>query len=454
MRLHFIAIGGSAMHSLALALARRGDHVTGSDDAIFEPSRSRLEAAGLLPESVGWYPEKITEDLDGVVLGMHARSDNPELIKAQELGLSIWSYPEFLYATSEEKTRVVIGGSHGKTTTTAMLLHVLQQLEQPTDYMVGAALPQLEHTVHLTEDNAFAVFEGDEYLSSPIDLRPKFHLYQANVAILTGMAWDHVNVFPTEADYEKAFSDFLKSMKPGGALVYFEEDQALAQLVEAHHAPVKKFPYRTPPHRIESGQWIWETPLGDVPLQFMGAHNLANAEGARWLALEMGVQEHDFYEAIATFRGAQRRLERLASSEKRTVTLDFAHAPSKVRASSEAFAVQHMDDNAWAVLELHTFSSLNASFIPQYAGALDARLNRAIVYFDPEAVAHKKLPALDSDMVSGIFGDQVEVVTQVEDLRKMLNAAPEATELLIMSSGNLGGWDVRAWAPDWVQSKG
>ena len=207
------------MHSLALALARRGDQVTGSDDAIFEPSRSRLEAAGLLPEAIGWFPEKITQDLDGVVLGMHARADNPELLKAQELGLNIWSYPEFLHATASGKTRVVVGGSHGKTTTTAMLLHVLQHVGLSTDYMEGAALPQLKHTVHLTEDNAFAVFEGDEYLSSPIDLRPKFHLYQANVAILTGMAWDHVNVFPTEADYEKAFGDFLDSMMPGGALV-------------------------------------------------------------------------------------------------------------------------------------------------------------------------------------------------------------------------------------------
>jgi len=439
------------MHSLALALARRGDQVTGSDDAIFEPSRSRLESAGLLPEAIGWFPEKITEDLDGVVLGMHARADNPELRKAQSMGLNIWSYPEFLHATAEDKTRVVVGGSHGKTTTTAMLLHVLQHVGLPTDYMVGAALPQLKHTVNLTEDNAFAVFEGDEYLSSPIDLRPKFHLYQANVAILTGMAWDHVNVFPTEADYEMAFSDFLDSMMPGGALVYCQEDQALAQLVEAHPAPIKKFPYQTPPHRIESGQWIWETPLGDVPLQFMGAHNLANAEGARWLALEMGVQEQDFYEAIASFQGAQRRLERLATGSQRTVTLDFAHAPSKVRASSQAFAKQNADHNAWAVLELHTFSSLNAQFIPQYEGALDAGLDRAIVYYDPKAVAHKKLPELDPDEVSAVFGVKVEVMTDVRVLQDALASAPEATELLIMSSGNLGGWDVRAWAPEWVQ---
>ena len=449
MRVHFIAIGGSAMHSLALALQRRGDKVTGSDDAIFEPSKSRLADAGLLPDRMGWDANRVTADIDGVVLGMHARENNPELIKAQSLGIQIWSYPEFLYQVTQDKTRVVIGGSHGKTTTTAMLLHVLNHCEVACDYMVGANLPMLDHSVNLTETNEFALFEGDEYLSSPIDSRPKFHLYQANVALLTGMEWDHVNVFPTEASYEQAFADFLLSMTVGGALVYNAEDLPMAQLIEADKSNIKKFPYHTPSYRIDNGQWIWESELGDVPLMFMGRHNLSNAEGARWLALEMGVQEAEFYEAIASFEGAQQRLEKLAEAN-RVLYLDFAHAPSKVRATVQAYKDQYSDRPIWAVLELHTFSSLNSDYITRYAQSMDG-LAEAKVFFDPEAVKHKQLPALGPEQVKAAFGHSVTVYTDAKALREAMDDAPDNAACLMMSSGDMGGWDVREWAPVWCK---
>jgi len=448
MKAHFIAIGGSAMHNLALALAERGDTViTGSDDAIFEPSRSRLAAAGILPETEGWFPEKITADLDAVILGMHARADNPELLRAQELGLPIFSYPEYLYEATKGKTRVVVGGSHGKTSTTSMLLHALRMDGLDVDYMVGAQLAGYQTMVRLSNSAEWAVFEGDEYLSSPIDLRPKFHLYRANVAVLTGMAWDHVNVFPTMAEYEKAFSGFLESMEPGGTLIYNEEDEALTAVVLADQSPIRKIPYRTPSYRVENNQWIWETPHGDLPLRIMGRHNLSNAEGARWLALEMGIQEEDFYDAMATFEGAQRRLEVLAESEARCVHLDFAHAPSKVKATVAAY-VETYEQTA-GLLELHTFSSLNPAFIPGYAGTMEG-LGQAMVYFDPAAVAHKKLPALDPAWVQETFGPGVQVFTRQEEVQAALEALPAVCHLLIMSSGNMGGIDVRTWAPSWV----
>jgi UDP-N-acetylmuramate: L-alanyl-gamma-D-glutamyl-meso-diaminopimelate ligase len=448
MKAHFIAIGGSAMHNLALALSERGDTtITGSDDAIFEPSRSRLAAAGILPAAEGWFPEKITKDLDAIVLGMHARADNPELLRAQALGLPIFSYPEYLYESTKGKTRVVIGGSHGKTSTTSMLLHALRLDGMDIDYMVGAQLAGYQTMVRLSNTAEWAVFEGDEYLSSPIDLRPKFHLYQANVAILTGMAWDHVNVFPAMEDYERAFTGFLATMEPGGTLIYNEEDEALTSLVLADQSPLRKIPYQTPSYRIENNQWIWETPEGDLPLRIMGRHNLSNAEGARWLAQEMGVQAVDFYDAMATFEGAQRRLEVLAESDFRRVHLDFAHAPSKVKATVAAY-VETFAETA-GLLELHTFSSLNPAFIPGYAGTMEG-LDHAMVFFDPEAVAHKKLPALDPSWVQATFGPNVHVFTTQDEVKAALASLPEQCNVLIMSSGNMGGIDVRTWAPSWV----
>ena len=340
MRVHFIAIGGSAMHNLAIALHLKGDQVTGSDDAIFEPSKSRLAKHGLLPE-VGWNPEKLSQDIDAVILGMHAKADNPELLKAQELGLSIFSYPEYLFEQSKLKSRVVIGGSHGKTTITSMVLHVLHYHDQEVDYMVGAQLEGFDTMVHITPDNDFMVLEGDEYLSSPIDRRPKFHLYQPNIALLSGIAWDHINVFPTLENYEEQFKIFIDQITPGGILIYNEEDATIKRLVEETENQIRKIPYTTPEYFVEDGETFIETDEGPLPLEIFGAHNLSNLAGAKWVCQNMGVDEDDFYEAIVSFKGASKRLEKIAENTHSIAFKDFAHSPSKVSATTKAVKEQY-----------------------------------------------------------------------------------------------------------------
>jgi UDP-N-acetylmuramate: L-alanyl-gamma-D-glutamyl-meso-diaminopimelate ligase len=338
MQIHFIAIGGSAMHNLAMALQAKGYQITGSDDTVFEPSKSRLEAKDLLPNEFGWFPEKITKGLDAVVLGMHAKADNPELLKAQELGVKIYSYPEFLYEQSKNKTRVVIGGSHGKTTVTSMILHVMHYHERELDYMVGAQLDGFDTMVHLTDDNDFIVLEGDEYLSSPIDRRPKFHLYKPNIALLTGIAWDHINVFPTMENYIEQFETFLTCMSNAAIMVYNEEDSVVKKVVEESDKHMKRYPYHLPKHEIIDGQTYLETNEGLMPIEIFGNHNLSNLAGAKWICQHMGVDEEAFYEAIATFKGASKRLEKIAESKNRVAYKDFAHSPSKVEATTSAVA--------------------------------------------------------------------------------------------------------------------
>ncbi|MBC7642184.1 MAG: peptidoglycan synthetase, partial [Flavobacterium sp.] len=341
--LHFIAIGGSAMHNLALALHNKGYKVTGSDDAIFEPSKSRLEKKGLLPIELGWFPDKINVNLEAVILGMHAKADNPELLKAQELGVKIYSYPEFLYEQSKHKTRVVIGGSHGKTTITSMILHVMHYHNINVDYMVGAQLEGFDTMVHLTQENDFMVLEGDEYLSSPIDRRPKFHLYQPNIALISGIAWDHINVFPTYENYVEQFEIFIKMITNGGILIYNEDDLEVKKVAESVTNPIRKLPYTTPNYKVENGITLLETPDGDMPIEVFGAHNLNNLAGAKWVCQNMGVDEEAFYEAISSFKGASKRLEKIAESKNKIAYKDFAHSPSKVSATTKAVKEQFPD---------------------------------------------------------------------------------------------------------------
>lgn len=440
MRIHFIAIGGSAMHNLAIALNEGGHRVTGSDDQIFEPSRGRLAARGLLPDQEGWFAEKITEELDAIILGMHAREDNPELLRAQELGLNIFSYPEFLYEVSKDMTRVVIAGSHGKTTTTAMVLHAMQHAGLPTNYMVGAQLEGFDCMVELESGSEFMVMEGDEYLSSPIDRRPKFHLYRPNITVITGIAWDHINVFPTFEDYVNQFRLYLDTIEPGGAIIYNERDEVLKELVEASNAPVKRFPYSLPNYTIEDGTTYIETAEGMMPLQVFGEHNLSNLEAARWICLEMGLQEDEFHDAIMSFSGAQNRME-LFHEGNIKVFRDFAHAPSKVSASVKALKEQF--GKVRTVLELHTFSSLNPEFLPQYKGAMDGA-HDAWVYFSPDAVAHKKLPELTKEDVAAAFGEGVRVFDSSEELAEALKEPGENKAVAMMSSGNFGGIDLKS----------
>ena len=441
MNIHFIAIGGSAMHNLAIALHNGGHSITGSDDQIFEPSRGRLALKGLLPEIEGWYPEKVHEGLDAIILGMHAREDNPELARAQELELPIFSYPEFLYEISKSMTRLVIAGSHGKTTTTAMVLHVMNHVGQPTNYMVGAQLEGFDCMVELESGSEFMVMEGDEYLSSPIDRRPKFHLYRPNITVITGIAWDHINVFPTFESYVDQFRKYLETIEPGGALIYNERDLELVKLVEETSAPVKTFSYNLPRFEILDGQTFIETEEGMMPLQIFGEHNLSNLEAARWICLEMGVQEDAFYDAILSFTGAQNRMEVFKSGDQAKVFRDFAHAPSKVEASVKALKEQF--GTVRAVLELHTFSSLNPEFLPQYQGTMDAA-DEAWVYFSPNAVAHKKLPALSKADVAAAFGPGVRVFDSSESLQLALENPANIKAMALMSSGNFGGIDLEA----------
>ena len=363
MQIHFIAIGGSAMHNLALALHDKGYKVTGSDDAIFEPSKSRLDKKGILPEVLGWFPERINQNLDAIIVGMHAKADNPELLRAKELELKIYSYPEFLYEQCKNKTRVVIGGSHGKTTITSMILHVMNYMNINVDFMVGAQLDGFDNMVHLTEKNDFCVLEGDEYLSSPIDLRPKFHLYQPNIALISGIAWDHINVFPTYENYVEQFEIFISKITNGGILIYNEEDPEVKRVAEAATNPIRKIPYSTPSYSVENGETLLDTPEGPMPIEVFGAHNLNNLAGAKWVCQNMGVDEEDFYEAIATFKGASKRLEKIAQSKNKVAYKDFAHSPSKVSATTKAVKAQFPDRELVACLELHTYSSLNPEFL-------------------------------------------------------------------------------------------
>ncbi|MDC0341861.1 Mur ligase family protein [Flavobacteriaceae bacterium] len=442
MRIHFIAIGGSAMHNLAIALHNKGEHVTGSDDEIFDPSRTRLAAKGLLPEQYGWFEDNISSDIDAVILGMHAKQDNIELLRAKALGLTIYSYPEFLYEQSKNKTRVVIGGSHGKTTITSMILHVMHYHDKDVDYMVGAQLEGFDTMVHLTKENDFIVLEGDEYLSSALDRRPKFHLYKPNIALLSGIAWDHINVFPTFDNYVEQFRVFLSQITHGGAIVYNQEDIEVKQVVETAQNQIKKYPYQTPRFSVENGDTLLDTEDGPMPIEVFGKHNLNNLEGARWICQLMGVQQEDFYEAIATFKGASKRLEKIGQGPTSIAYKDFAHSPSKVRATTQALKSQYPERSLLACLELHTYSSLNPEFLSEYKGTLNGA-DKAVVFYSPNAVKIKKLDAVSSSQILKAFQrEDLVVFTDPAAFQDYLFEQDFTdTSLLLMSSGNYGGLD-------------
>lgn len=455
MNVHFIAIGGSAMHNLAIALHLKGYHVTGSDDEIFDPARTRLSRYGLLPEEFGWHPERITKDLDAIVLGMHARIDNPELLRAQELGLKIYSYPEYLYEQSKDKTRIVVGGSHGKTTTTAMILHVLQHVGIEADYMVGAQLEGFEVMVRLSETARVMVIEGDEYLTSPIDRRPKFHLYKPHTAIITGIEWDHINVFPTFDIYKDQFAQFINLIEPGGTLIYCNDDPAVREVATANsRTDLTKRPYAVPPHEVRDGvTYLMGQGAASTPLRVFGRHNLLNLTAARYACNTLGVTDSQFDEAISTFGGASKRLELVKKNDTCAVYKDFAHAPSKLRATIAAMREQYPGRKLVACMELHTFSSLTAEFLRQYAGTMD-QADVPFVYYSQHALQLKKLPNLDPEQVRAAFANsKVQVFT---DSREMIDAVRIICQqfseqnvpfsLLMMSSGNFDGIDFTALA--------
>jgi len=440
MKVHFIAIGGSAMHNLAIALHQKGYQVTGSDDVIFEPSKSRLAKYGLLPSQEGWDVENIHPDLDAVILGMHARIDNPELLKAQEIGLKIYSYPEYIYEQSKDKLRVVIGGSHGKTTITSMILHVLNYYEKEFDYLVGAQLAGFETMVKVTDTAPVIIIEGDEYLASPIDRRPKFHLYHANLAVISGIAWDHINVFPTFGEYISQFDKFIGTIFPNGKLIYCELDSELKKIVENNHSPIEKIPYQIPPHHVENGVTFL---LPNTPLNIFGNHNLMNLNAALLVCQQLGINEDEFRAAITSFTGAAKRLELLNSINNTSVYKDFAHSPSKLKATIDAVKAQFRDRKLVACMELHTFSSLNSAFLAQYKNTMD-RADFRIVYVDEKTFIHKKMEPLSAEVIKDAFGDTDLLFFNDSDvLESFLRGLNfDHTNLLLMSSGNFGGMDL------------
>ena len=447
MNVHFIAIGGAAMHNLALALHNKGYKVTGSDDEVFEPSRSRLDRVGILPPKMGWYPKKVDQNLDAIILGMHARIDNPELLEAQKQGLKIYSYPEYIYEQSKDKIRVVIGGSHGKTTITSMIMHVLAYHKMDFDYMVGSQLEGFDTMVRLSESAKYIILEGDEYLSSPIDLRSKFLWYKPQIALLTGIAWDHINVFPTWEGYIEQFSNFTDTINNGGYLTYFAGDKELQIIADKNKDRIECTPYNTHTHKLENGITSIKTKQGFVELEVFGEHNLQNISGAKNICNQIGVSDDDFYKAIAEFKGAAKRLQTLVKNENTQVFLDFAHSPSKLEATTKAVKAQYTDRQLVACMELHTFSSLKADFLPQYKGTMDAA-DIAFVYFSPKTVEHKQLDPITADDVFKAFGNpNLKVFTDSDEIVKALKDISFAKKnLLLMTSGNFGGVDLKELA--------
>ncbi|MBC8314317.1 MAG: peptidoglycan synthetase [Bacteroidales bacterium] len=443
MNIHFIAIGGSAMHNLAIALQQKGYTVTGSDDEIFEPSKSRLAAYRLLPPEEGWIPERITAKLDAVILGMHAKEDNPELIRARQLGLKIFSYPEYLYEQSKDKLRIVIGGSHGKTTITAMILHVLDKAGIDCDYMVGAQLEGFDVMVRLTEESPYMIFEGDEYLTSPIDKRPKFHLYKPHIALLSGIAWDHINVFPTFENYLEQFIQFIRLIEPGGTLIFCCEDPELSKICPESRNDIEIIPYGPPDYNIKQGITWLEFGKKNYPLQIFGHHNLLNLNGARSVCKLLNISDVTFNEAISSFKGASKRLELIANNDMWAIYKDFAHAPSKVKATIQAVKEQYPDRKIIACLELHTYSSLSEGFLHHYGGAMD-EADCAFVYFNPHAVQLKRLPEiLPGQIKSGFKRPDLETFNDSKKLQERLLEEPGKNSIfLFMSSGDFDGMDL------------
>jgi UDP-N-acetylmuramate: L-alanyl-gamma-D-glutamyl-meso-diaminopimelate ligase len=439
MKVHFIAIGGSAMHNLAIALYKKGFNVTGSDDVLFEPSISRLAKYGLLPQQNGWYPEKITGDIDAVILGMHARADNPELLAAQQKGIKIYSYPEYVYEQSKDKLRVVIGGSHGKTTITSMVLHALQAAGKQFDYLVGAQLEGFDTMVQLS-NAPLIVIEGDEYLSSPIDRRPKFHLYKANLAVISGIAWDHINVFPTFDNYIEQFEIFIQTIQPNGAVFYAGNDDVLQQVISKNESSVTKTSYKLPQFEVNNGITTIIDNNQRYSLQVFGEHNLLNMEAARCICGELGINSHDFYSSMVTFKGAARRLELLGKNQVTNIYKDFAHSPSKLKATIHAVKTQFPNRKLIACMELHTFSSLNKEFLSEYAGCMNEAAT-AVVFIDAQTFVQKKLEPYDETAVKGAFGrddllfyDNSGVITDF-----LIKQSLADKNVLLMSSGNFGG---------------
>lgn len=441
-KVHFIAVGGAVMHNLALALHQKGYQVSGSDDEIYEPAKSRLEKVGILPKEFGWFPDKINAELDAIILGMHARKDNPELLRATELGLKVYSFPEYVYEQSVQKQRIVIAGSHGKTSITSIILHVLAFHKRNFDYLVGAQIEGFDLMVKLTEDAPIIIIEGDEYLSSAIEMKSKFLFYHPHIVLISGVAWDHFNVFPTFDSYVKAFEELADGIDKAGTLLFDETDDIVKVIGEKDRADVQKMPYKKHPYEVKNGKVFLKTPNGELQIELFGEHNMKNLQGAKLILEKLGITEEMFYEAIQTFKGASKRLETLGSNSNTHIYRDFAHAPSKVGATTNATKELYPKRKLVACYELHTFSSLNKEFLPHYDQKL-ADADLAIVFFSPHTLEMKKMPALDKEEIKAFFGrEDLLVFTDAKELEDFLKSQNWfQANLLLMSSGTFGGMD-------------
>ena len=437
------------MHNLAIALCKKGYQVTGSDDEIFEPAKSRLERYGLLPKTIGWNPDLIDENINAVILGMHAKEDNPELIKAKQLGLKIYSYPEYLYEISSSKIRVVVGGSHGKTSITAMILHALQALNVKTDYMVGAMLEGFEVMVKVEDDSKYMVLEGDEYLSSTLDRRPKFHLYKPDIAIINGIAWDHINVFPTFENYVEQFKIFADKIENGGRLIYFDGDENIRNIAANVRNDIKTMPYNGLNFRVENGKTIVLNGDKEYPILVFGRHNMINMNAAMLACESLGINRDSFLETMQSFKGAAKRLELLASNDTKAIYTDFAHSPSKLKATIEAVKEQYPNRKLVACMELHTFSSLSKNFLEQYKGCMN-KADKALVYYNHHAIELKRLDDLSVELVEKAFGKEgLKVTTDSSEFVQFVKQnAEDNINILIMSSGNFGGVNIKQLAEE------
>ena len=447
MRIHLIAIGGAVMHNLAIALKLKGYEVSGSDDEIFEPSRSRLASYKLLPMKEGWHPDLITPGIDVIILGMHAAKDNPELVKAEKLGLKIMSFPEYIYEQTKNKKRIVVAGSHGKTTTTSIIMHVFKSLGINFDYMVGSNIDNYESMVGLSDKSEIAVLEGDEYLTSALDRRPKFHLYKPDIAILNGIAWDHINVFPTFENYVEQFRIFIDCIEEGGTLIYYEGDDEVKKLALGSHKKIKKIPYKI--HGFfQNKTGFYATTLKHViPLKIFGEHNMQNLSAAKEACLEAGINEDDFYKAVQSFEGTAKRLQKLIENQNGVAYLDFAHSPSKVKATVEAVSARYPGKPIISCLELHTYSSLNINFLPHYSGTLD-KATYPYVYFNPHVLKVKNMPSVTANEVKAAFGNKKLSVfdNSLEMFSFIQKQNYRDPVFLFMSSGNFDGFNLRKLA--------
>ncbi len=442
MKIHFIAVGGTIMHNLAIDAHLKGHQVSGSDDEIFQPSKGRLEKYGLLPAKYGWFPEKIDNETDQVIVGMHAQKDNPELLKAQKLGLKIYSFPEYIYQQSQDKHRIVIAGSHGKTTITAMIMHVLKQCHRKFDYLVGAAPKGFEQNIRLSEDAPVILIEGDEYLSAPFDPTPKFLHYHHHIGVISGIAWDHINVFPTFDDYIEPFEQFADNTPKAGALILSQDDSLTSVIGAKDRQDVVQIAYQAMPHKVIDGQTYLTTEEGKIPLQIFGEHNMRNLSAAFQVCKRIGIKDDEFYQAVSSFKGAAKRLEKVIDYQEFIFFKDFAHAPSKLLATTTAVKKQFIDRKLVACLELHSYSSLNKAFLSQYQGTFNAA-DRAFIYFNPENLSRKRLDLIDKQEIAEAFDhDNLIVLDSVEILKaELLKVNWSNKNLLMMSSGNFDNLD-------------